>query len=118
MPGPQAQHAKLDNLVVEALAEGRSDADLAHGIDQYLAIGAFIDGGLKQQVEFDLEVFQRSTGRKLSAKELDRARTVQMSANRWTYPGSGMTHPEFLGTVESLGYAHRVRVEEVAPAFY
>jgi hypothetical protein len=28
-----------------------------------------------------------------------------------------MSHPEFLGTVEGLGYAQRVRLEEVVPAF-
>jgi len=113
----EAQHAKLDTLVVEALAEGRSEAERARGVDAYLAIGAFLDGGLKQQVELDLEAFQRAIGRRLGASELERLRAQQLQANRWTYLGSGMTHPEFLATVEGLGYAQRVRLEQVAPAF-
>jgi hypothetical protein len=113
----EAQHAKLDTLVVDALVEGRDEAGIARGVDAYLAIGAFIDAGLKQQVEFDLDAFQRATGRRLAPAELERARVVQMQANRWTYLGSGMTHPEFLGTVEALGFAHRAKIEEVAPAF-
>ena len=113
----EAQHAKLDTLMVEALAEGRSEAERARGVDAYLSIGAFLDGGLKQQVELDLEAFQRAVGRRLAAGELERLRAQQLQANRWTYLGSGMTHPEFLATVEGLGYAQRARLEQVAPAF-
>ena len=113
----EAQHAKLDTRMVEALADGRSEAERARGVDAYLSIGAFLDGGLKQQVELDLEAFQRASGRRLAPSELERLRASQLQANRWTYLGSGMTHPEFLATVESLGYAQRVRLEEVAPAF-
>jgi len=113
----EAQHAKLDTLMVEALAERRSEAERASGVDAYLAIGALLDGALKQQVEFDLEAFQRATGRRLTPRELERLRPLQLQANRWTYLGSGMTHPEFLASVEGLGYAQRARLEEVAPAF-
>ena len=113
----EAQHAKLDTLMVEALADGRSEAERARGVDAYLAIGAFLDAGLKQQVELDLDAFQRAAGRKLAAPELERVRAHQLQANRWTYLGSGMSHPEFLATVEGLGYAQRARLEEVAPAF-
>jgi len=113
----EAQHAKLDTLMIEALADKRSEADRARGVDAYLSIGAFLDAGLKQQVELDLEAFQRATGRHLARPDLERLRALQLQANRWTYLGSGMTHPEFLATVERLGYAQRARLEEVAPAF-
>jgi hypothetical protein len=113
----EAQHAKLDTLMVEALAEPRDDEERARGIDAYLSIGGLLDAGLKQQVELDLEALQRATGRRLSANELERARSVQLQANRWTYLGSGMSHPEFLATVETLGYAGRARIEAVVPVF-
>ena len=45
----EAQHAKLDTLMVEALAEGRDEAGIEAAIDEYLEIGAFLDGGLKAQ---------------------------------------------------------------------
>jgi hypothetical protein len=113
----EAQHAKLDTLMIEALAEARSEAELARGVDEYLSIGAFLDAGLKQQVELDLDALQRVTGRRLAPPELERLRAIQLQANRWTYLGSGMTHPEFLATVEGLGYAHRARLEEIAAVF-
>jgi len=36
---------------------------------------------------------------------------------RWTFLGSGMTHPEFLGTLGELSPKARARVEAVSPAF-
>jgi hypothetical protein len=113
----EAQHARLDGLMVEALAEGRSEAEIAKAVDQYLEIGGFLDQGLAQQVEFDLDSLEIATGRKLDAAERAELRTSQLQANRWTYLGSGMTHPEFLAAVGRLSPAQRARLEEVAPAF-
>jgi hypothetical protein len=113
----EAQHAKLDTLMVEALAAGRSRDEIGRGVDEYLAIGGLLDGALQQQVELDLAAFERATGRRLDAAERERLRAVQVQANRWTYLGSGMTHPEFLGTVGKLDPAQRARLEAVAPAF-
>lgn len=113
----EAQHAKLDTLMVEALAKDASDEDIAAGIEGYAAIGAFLDEGLRTQTEFDLQAFERATGRVLSDEERTRFIEQQHQANRWTYLGSGMTHPNFLATVGQLSPAGRAQVEEMAPAF-
>ena len=113
----EAQHAKLDTLMVEALAEGRSDSEIDAAVEEYLEIGGLIDSGLAQQVEFDLDAFTRATGRELSEEQKVQFREAQLQANRWTYLGSGMTHEQFLSTLEGLSTAARKRVEEVAPAF-
>src|SRR5215475_6155138 len=113
----EAQHAKLDTLMVEALAEGRSAHEIEAAVEEYLEIGGLIDAGLKQQVDFDLDAFTRATGRELNEDEKDQYRRAQLQANRWTYLGSAMTHERVLATLGSLGPAARKRVEEVAPAF-
>lgn len=113
----EAQHAKLDALMVEALAEGKDTEALGRAVDGYLAIGGFIDAGLEQQMLFDLESLERATGRKLTEAERERAMAVQRQANRWTYLGSGMTHPEFLRSLGRMSPSLRERVEKVAPAF-
>jgi hypothetical protein len=113
----EAQHAKLDTLMVEALAEGRSERELAKAFDEYLEIGSFLDEGLRQQAEFNLENLRRSTGRTLTEDERAEFLTRQHQALRWTFLGSGMTHPNFLSTLERLSPALRKRVEEVAPVF-
>jgi len=114
----EAQHAKLDTLMVESLAEGCDDEEIEKVMGEYLEIGGFLDGGLKMQAQFDLEAFERATGRKLTDGEREQFMTAQHQANRWTYLGSGMTHPNFLATVERLSPEARKRLEqEVAPIF-
>ena len=113
----EVQHAKLDTLMVESLAAGRSEAEILRGVEEYIEIGGFIDGGLTQQVEFDRESFIRATGRQLTDAESEEFRRVQLQANRWTYLGSGMTHEKVLETLEGLTPKARQRVESISPAF-
>ncbi len=113
----EAQHARLDTLMVAELGAGKTPEQLAAAVDEYLEIGGMLDAGLAQQVSFDLDAFLRATGRRLNEAEAERFREVQQRANRWTFLGSGMSHPEFLGSVERLDPALRRKLEEVAPAF-
>ena len=113
----EAQHAKLDTLMVEALAEGRKPEEIERAVEEYIEIGGFLDAGLAQQVEFDMESFIAATGRELSASEKEEFRKVQRQANRWTYIGSGMTHERVLSTLESLSPDARKRVESISQAF-
>jgi hypothetical protein len=111
------QHAQLDTLMVASIADGMSPADIKAGIDGYLALGGFLDEGLKQQTAFDLAAFETATGRTLADDERMRFMEVQHQANRWTYIGSGMTHPKFLETIGALSMdAHRT-IEGLAPTF-
>ena len=113
----EAQHAKLDTLMVETLSAGRSPAEIEKGIGDYAAIGGLIDGGLRQQVEFDMQSLQRVSRRTLTQDEQERFRSIQIQAIRWTFLGSGMTHPKFLTTVAQLSPAARDRIQEMAGAF-
>lgn len=113
----EAQHAKLDTMMVEAIADGMNAEEIEKAFDEYLEIGGFLDTGLKQQTIFDLEAFERATGRKLSGDEREEFINIQHQANRWTYLGTGMTHPKFLETLGNLSPEQRVRIEEVAPVF-
>ena len=113
----EAQHAKLDTLMVEALAEGRSEGELNAAFDEYLEIGGFLDEGFRQQTEFNLDSLQRSTGRTLNVDERAEFLTKQHQAMRWTFLGSGMTHPNFQATLERLSPTLRQRIKQVAPIF-
>jgi hypothetical protein len=113
----EVQHAKLDTLMVEALAASRSEEEIMSGVEEYLEIGGFIDGGLQQQVEFDLNSFEEATGRTLTNDEAEEFRRVQLRANRWTYLGTGMTHEKVLNTLGWLTLKARQRVESISPAF-
>lgn len=113
----EVRHAKLDTLMTAALAETCGDEERDAAIDGYLEIGGLLDSGLAQQVEFDLESFTRATGRSLNEAERAAYVTTQRQALRWTFIGSGMSHPNFLATVERLRPGAREWVEAIVPAF-
>lgn len=113
----EAQHARLDTLMVEALAEGRDEAAIQGALDEYLEIGTFLDNGLKAQAGLNLDAFEKATGRVLTADERTALAAQQHQALRWTYLGSGMTHPKFVATLAAMSPAARDRIAEIAPAF-
>jgi hypothetical protein len=113
----EAQHAKLDTLMVESMAAGLSAGQIAKAMDGYMSIGGLFDGGLKQQVEFDIEAFVTATGRRLSEAERAEMAAQQHQAQRWTFLGSGMSHPNFLASVGAISPAARTNFEKVVPSF-
>ena len=113
----EAQHAKLDTLMVEALADGRDEAGIQAAIDGYLEIGAFLDGGFAAQTGLNLDAFEAATGRKLGDQRREHLQAQQHQALRWTYLGSGMVHPKFAATLAGLSPAASDRIAAVAPAF-
>lgn len=113
----EQQHAHLDTLMVQDLAAGMTAAQIQAGVDGYLALGGFIDEALKQQTAFDLAALERATGRTLNPDQRAAFTAVQHQANRWTYIGSGMSHPMMLRTLGELSPAMRDTIAAAAPAF-
>jgi hypothetical protein len=113
----ESQHAKLDTLLVESLSSAKDGAAIDGAVDEYLEIGGMIDGALAQQVEFDIENLARATGRKLSKSEREVFTATQLQGQRWTYLGSGMTHPNFLGTLGEIRPAAAARIEKISKNF-
>lgn len=113
----EAQHAMLDTLMIDELADGVSEADFIAAVDGYLEIGGAFDGLLKQQAAFDLDALEKAGGRKLGEAERARLHEQQHQAQRWTFLGSGIGHPNFLATVEEFSPASRQRLAEIAPVF-
>jgi hypothetical protein len=111
----EAQHAKLDTLIVEALAEGRSEGQIQKAIDEFFEIGMFLDEGLKAQAGFNLDALEKAIGRKLDNR--DEILAQQHQAARWTYIGSGMVHERFKATLEAMSANAARRMAEAAPMF-
>ena len=111
----EAQHAKLDTLIVDALGEGRSVAAIDQAIDEFFEIGAFLDDGLRQQATFNLDALEKVIGRKVeNGPEL---LAQQHQAARWTYLGSGMVHDRFKASLATLSPRAAARIAEAAPLF-
>lgn len=116
----EAEHARTDTLLLQAMAAGHSQTQRLAAVRGYLEIMAYLDAALTTQVAYDLDTFGRAAGRHLeplSAEEREAFIHIQLQAVRWTFLGSGMTHPRFLQTLGALAPIGRVSVERIAPAF-
>jgi len=113
----ESQHTKLDTLVVEELAANASESEIELAFKEYGEIGAFLDQGIQRQTEFDVESFIQASGKKLSRSEREQMSQAVLKGMRWTYLGTGMTHPNFLDTVQSIKPEARAQIEQMAPAF-
>ncbi|MFL6725538.1 MAG: diiron oxygenase [Sphingomicrobium sp.] len=111
----EAQHAKLDTLIVDALAVGRSEDQIDKALDEFFEIGAFLDAGLKDQARFNLDALEKAIGRKLDDRAALEAQ--QHQAARWTYIGSGMVHERFRDTLNAMSRRAAKRMAEAAPLF-
>ncbi len=113
----EAQHAKLDTLMVEALAKGAGEREIGAAVDGFFEIVAFFDMGLQQQAKFNAQALERASLRKLPAKQRAALIEQQHRALRWTYLGSGLVHQQFRATLDSLSQAQLARVDALAPRF-
>jgi hypothetical protein len=113
----EAQHAKLDGLIVKSLAESSSPEGVAIAIQEYFEIGSFLDAGFFQQTELDLESLERAIGRCLSQDDRRQFLDVQHGALRWTFLGSAMGNRNFLAVLASVSDEAAARVEQAAKSF-
>ena len=113
----ESQHTKLDTLIVESVVKGATPKEIDQAFEEYSEIGTFLDNGIKQQAEFEAESFVQATARKLSKNEREEMTDAVLKGMRWTYLGTGMTHPNFLATVEEIKPEARKQIEEMALAF-
>jgi hypothetical protein len=111
----ESQHAKLDTLIVDALAEGRSEAEIDKAVDEVFEIATFLDGGLKAQAEFNVNALEKAINQTVLNREEIIAQ--QHQAGRWTFIGSGLVHQRFKATVESISQRAAARFAEAAPVF-
>jgi hypothetical protein len=110
----EAQHAKLDTLMVEGIAKDLSEHEIEAGIDDYLAIGGIIDAGLAQQIEMDLDSLARATGRTLSKDDAEHYRAVQQRSYRTTFLTSGMRYGRFQDILSTISPEGAKKVVDVA----
>jgi hypothetical protein len=113
----EAQHAKLDALVLKSLAKGSSPQEVATAIQEYFEIGSFLDAGFSQQAALDLESLERAIDRRLSDDERRRFLDVQHGALRWTFLGSAMGNRNFLAVLASISEEAAAQVKQAAKSF-
>ncbi len=112
----EAQHAKLDTLMVETMVQNLDDVEIQKGIEAYFEVGEFLAGGLMMQVQLDIESLQIAIGRTFTDAEKQEIQVAQEKAYGWTFWGSGLTHPNFLRVLGELSEAAVLRVQSMVRA--
>lgn len=98
----EAQHAKIDTLLVDKLAREGGPEAIAKAFEDFGALGGAVDGLLQQQVQLDLVSLEAAAGRKLSDSEKTEITAAQTRAYRYTFLASGLRHKNFLTTCDQL----------------
>lgn len=113
----EVQHAKLDGMLVRAMAASCAPAEIERAIDEYLEMIAFLDAGLKKQIGLDLATFETCLGRELTHDQREAFVGDQLQALRWTMIGTAMRNENFLAVLGALGPDARLRVEAAAEVY-
>lgn len=112
----EAQHAKVDTLVTAELAQKATPAEIEQAIDDFLSIGGLLEGGLQQQVKFDLAALERAIGRTLTEKQREEFLAQQVKSYRWTFLVSGLEQTNFVKALGELSTKGLGRVRDAARA--
>ena len=113
----EAQHAKLDLLMVDALADSSTPEEIEMVINEYFEIVDMIDQGLHQQAEFDADAFLAATGRSFYGDERSLYVNTQHQAMRHTFIGSGMNHPQFMDSMKRISPNACAQVRSAAQVY-
>jgi len=113
----ESQHAKLDTLIVEELAAKCSELQIQAAVDGYFEILGFLDNGFRLQAGLNADALERAIGRSLAPSVREKLVADQHQAVRWTYLGSGMTHPKFAACVAAMSPAAHERIAAAAPLY-
>jgi hypothetical protein len=112
----ESQHAKLDTLMVDEVASALSPDDIEKGIDDYMAIGKLLDGGLAAQAQFEVTSLENATGRAFTQEERAEIAAALTAAYRSCFLLAGIHHPNFDRSLRELSASGHARVAELARA--
>ena len=112
----EAQHAKIDSLLIDEIIEEIAEEDREAAVDELLELGGAVDGLLSQQADLDLGSLETAIGRTLSEREKSEIKAHTHRAYRWTFLVSGLEHPNFVRIVTELTKRGPAKLEAVARA--
>lgn len=112
----EAQHAKIDSLLIDEIIQEIGDEDRETAVDELLELGGAVDGLLSQQADLDLVSLEAAIARTLSADEKEEIKEKTLRAYRWTFLVSGLEHPSFVQIVSELTRRGPEKLKAVARA--
>ena len=113
----EAQHATLDTLMVEQLVQELETAEIEAGVEDFFKILEFLNGGLKMQMQLDLESLARATGRTFTESECQEIQAIQERSYDWTFIGSGIGHAKFVKTFQQVSPSAQAQLAKVSTQY-
>ena len=112
----EAQHAKMDTMLIAEMVEDMPLAEREAAIDEVLELGGAIDGLLQQQIALNIDALAIATGRVFTESEREEISAKTLRAWRWTFLVSGLEHPNVVKLVEEITVEGPAKVRNVAQA--
>jgi len=112
----EAQHAKMDTMLIAEAVDDTTMAEREAAIDEVLELGGAIDGLLQQQISMNVDALEVATGRIFTPAEREEITAETLSAWRYTFLVSGLTHPNVVKLVREITVLGPEKVRQVAEA--
>ena len=112
----EAQHAKMDTMLLAEAVEGMTLADREAAVDEVLELGGAIDGLLQQQIAMNIGALEAVTGRNFTEAERAEITSETLKAWRYTFLVSGLEHPRVVKMLEEITVEGPAKVRAVAEA--
>lgn len=112
----EAQHAKMDTMLIAETVRDIPMAEREAAIDEVLELGGAIDGLLQQQIGMNIDALEVVTGRTFTANERAEISAETLKAWRYTFLVSGLTHPNVVKMVSEITEQGVAKFRTVAEA--
>jgi hypothetical protein len=112
----EAQHAKMDTMLIAEMVEDTTRAERETAVDEVLELGGAIDGLLQQQIGMNIDALEAATGRRFSEAERAEISTETLRAWRYTFLVSGLEHPNVVKLLTEITEEGPAKVRAAAQA--
>jgi hypothetical protein len=112
----EAQHAKMDTMLIAEVVEDVPQVEREAAIDEVLELGGAIDGLLQQQIAMNIDALEVATGRVFTEAERAEITAHTLKAWRYTFLVSGLEHPNVVKLVNEITVEGPAKFRAVAQA--
>lgn len=112
----EAQHAKIDTMLIQEVVESMTLAEREAAVDELLELGGAVDGLLQKQIGMNIDALEVATGRVFSQEERNEIAAETLRAWRYTFLVSGLEHPNVVKLLEEITVEGPDKVRAVVQA--
>jgi hypothetical protein len=92
----ESQHARIDHLEALRVFEVMDNKERDVAVTDLIELVQSVDGLLQQQVELDVQNFEKYIGRIFSGEEREEIYSQELKKKRWVFIECGICHPRFV----------------------